>query len=195
MATVSRASAAQSVSQTSQPAPLKLPKAWKPGAPHKPPLATWEKLRNDLLKHKGNALETPKHRATMEDVDRVIKRAEKNGVSPGELLALTSIKSTQWGFFEGGSDSAAWQKLNNWTLKQRSGPTLQARVDGEFQRQAAKGGGKVDVAGAEKLMAWVRAENSVQGAQALFKTLAANGSRFTPDAKKVLMAFLAATPP
>jgi hypothetical protein len=190
MVTTTSATKSQSVSQTSpQPPPLKLPKAWKPGAAHRPPLAIWERLREDLFKHSGA---TPKHKATMADVDRVIARAEKNGVSPGELLALTSIKSTQHPYFEGGSDSAAWQKLNNWTLAQRSGPTLQGRVDGEVKRLAAKG--PIDVAGAEKLMAWVRAENSVPGAQALLKSLAANGSKFTPDAKKVLAAFLAATP-
>lgn len=116
-------------------------------------------------------------------------------MSPGELLALTSIKSTQHMYFDGGSDSAAWKKLNDWTLRQRAGTGLQGRVDGEVSRQAAKNKGTVDVAGAEKLMAWVRAENSTQGAQALLRSVAANGSRFTPDARKVLMAFLAATTP
>jgi hypothetical protein len=193
---ISRLPPRASVQQTSTPTPsaLKLPKAWSPGAPHRPPAAIWTRLREDLFQHSGSGTTAPKHQATMADVDRVIARAEKNGVSPGELLALTSIKSTQHPYFAGGSESAAWKKLNGWTLAQRSGPVLQARVDGEVARQATKGKGTVDGAGAQKLMAWVRDENSVAGAVALKAALVKAPGRFSADATRVLNAFLALTP-
>jgi hypothetical protein len=183
---IQRASSSAPVSQTSTPSTpaSKLPRAWTLGKPHRPDIAMWSKLREDLFQKSGG---TPTHKATMADVDRVIARAEKNGVSPKELLALISIKSTQHMYFEGGSDSAAWKKLNAFTQDHYYAP--EKRIVAEFDRRAGKG--KLDVAGAKKLIEWVRDENTTQGAVVMKRVVAQNASRITPDAKAQLDAFLA----
>lgn len=163
--------------------PVKLPKAWEKGKAHRPDAQLWDKFRNDLL---GPGL-TPSRTATLADVDRVIARAEKNGVSPAELLALMSIKSTQHPYFEGGSDGAAWKKLNTFVTDNFFAPGQ--RCADEFARRAS--GGKLDGAGAKKLMEWVRAENSDQGALAMKRTVLANAATLTPDARAMLEAFFA----
>lgn len=181
---VSQIRSAPSVAQSQGPASqLKLPKAWEKGKAHRPDIRQWEKFRNDLV---GPGL-TPKRTATMADVDRVIARAEKNGVSPDEQLALMSVKSTQHMYFEGGADGVAWKKLNAWVANNHYSP--QKRCDDEFARRAPAG--KLDTAGAKKLMEWVRAENTDYGALAMKRTVLANDARLTPDARAQLTAFFA----
>lgn len=187
MATI-RTTKTASTAQSALP-PVSLPRPFKPGKRLKPDIQIWERLREDLFKKSG---QVPTHKATMADVNRVIARAEKNGVTPAELLALTSIKSTQWSYFEGGSDSAAWKKLNQWTQDQRFNPVLTRRLEGEFDRRLTNG--KLTPAGAQKVMEWVRGENSLQGAKALRAILEANAKTVSPGARVLFDAFLSATP-
>lgn len=183
---ISRTQSSAPVSQTQVPSqPLKLPRAWEKGPARKPDGAMWDKLREDLFQKSGRF--EPKHKATMADVDRVIARAEKNDLSPKELYALMSIKSTQHLYFEGGADSAAWKKLNNYVTDAYYAPGK--RVLGELERRTK--GGTIDAAGAKKLMEWVRDENTTQGAAAMKRAVVGNQARLTPDAKALLDAFFA----
>ena len=176
-------SAAQVAQSQGPSSSLKLPKAWEKGKPHRPETQLWDTFRNDLM---GPGA-TPRRTATMADVDRVIARAEKNGVSPQELLALMSIKSTQHLYFEGKAEGAAWKKLNAWVADQFYAP--EKRCIDEFARRSA--GGTLDAAGAKKLVEWVRAENTDQGALSMKRTVLANEAKLTPDAKAMLEAFFA----
>lgn len=185
--TVTRArSTAQVAQSAAQSSPTKLPAAWEKGKAHVPDSRLWDKFRNDLC---GPGA-TPKRTATTADVDRVIARAEKNGLSPQELLSLMSIKSTQHMYFEGKSDGAAWKKLNNWVGDNYWNPA--PRANQEFSRRLT--GGQLDAAGAKKLMAWVRAENTDQGAAAMKRAVLSNDAKLTPDARATLTAFFAKVP-
>ncbi len=145
-------------------AELLVPQAWRPGGPPQPPpKATWDRLHGTLFKQRSNGNKDRK--ATVDDVDRMLTLAEKNGVTPGELTSINSIRSTQHPYFEGASKGAAYKKLATWLHKQAQVP-VQVRLEGELSQQASKnkGKGKVDLACAQKLMAWVEGvRNSVFG--------------------------------
>lgn len=191
---ISRTQLAPSVSQTQQgpSGPSKLPKPWMPNPQqHKPPLATWDKFAKDLF---GAAGPKPAHEASLADVERVLRRAEKNGLSPGELRALNSIRSTMWGHMEGGADGAAYKKLNDWVFAQTYGQGPVRRLETELGRLTKDTFGRVTAGVASRLMAWVRDESSVAGAVALKGLLARPGLHVEPRAVRQLEAFLAKTP-